>query len=147
MGAAGSELLETPCGPQPERTKPSAAQPSQVPLRKRKVEILADTPLHILWDSHTKPEMVGNISVSSCATYSELWTAVGRLYGDSSRVNRATARLIYQDKEDGDWLALVPDGPSFSMFAGTVAQVMVVVHDAKAQSRQRQNNYYPTTSQ
>ena len=65
---------------------------------------------------------VGTVAATSCASYSELWTAVRRVCGDS--VNRTTARLCYQDADD-DWISLLPDAP-FSIFAGSVKRLLVV---------------------
>ena len=80
------------------------------------------TPLEILHNSDGKPRGVGEVAASSCASYSELWTAVRRVCGE--HVNRTTARLCYQDSEE-DWMALLPETP-FPIFAQSVKRLLVV---------------------
>ena len=66
---------------------------------------------------------------STCASYSELWTALGRVVGEAT--TRRTARLVYQDAA-GDWLLLQPDGPAFSLFSSSVVRLMVVQDTKRA---------------
>lgn len=105
-----------------------STQPSLQPPKRKAPEVQPDTPVEILWSSRQKPEPVGRIMASTCTSYSELWTAVGRVCG--GKVSRAASRLVYQDKEDGDWLMLLPDGPPFNKVAGNVARVIVVVNQS-----------------
>lgn len=125
-----SEQPPKPPARPPLLTKAPSSQPSFRTERPASLpERQPDTPVEILWSSLSKPQPVSSkIMASSCASYSELWTAVSRVCGD--KVNRATARLVYQDKDDGDWLMLMPDGPSLSLFAKTVKKVLVVVNES-----------------
>ena len=114
------------------RAKSTGLPSTQVAYPKfKKAENSATTPLEILHgnSSEDKPRSVGTIAAASCASYSELWTAVRRVCGD--QVNRTTARLCYQDSED-DWIALLPDVP-FTIFSHSVKRLLVVCPKSKQQ--------------
>ncbi len=104
------------------RVKPPLSKDQGAQTRFKKAEPVASTPLEMLEGAAATPRPVGAVAATSCASYSELWTAVRRVCGES--VNRTTARLCYQDAE-GDWISLLPDAP-FSIFAGSVKRLLVV---------------------
>lgn len=104
------------------QTVPQTLPESQRRFKKR-VDV-ATTPLDILDGGDKGPRSLGHVPATTCTSYSELWTAVRKVCGD--QVNRATARLCYQDTED-DWISLLPDAP-FSIFSTSVKRVLIVVN-------------------
>lgn len=97
------------------------ARPAAARTKKSKwEEAPAGTRVDALREGKHMAEL-GTVLAASCASYSELWTAVG---GVCASATRASARLVWQDHE-GDWLVLLPDSP-FSAFARNVQRILVV---------------------
>ena len=117
--AKATRAAEPPA--QPRGRPPLPTDQGAQPKFKR-TEAAAATPLDVLDEPDGPPRAAGHVAATSCASYSELWTAVRRVCGDA--VDRTTARLCYQDVE-GDWVALLPDAP-FSIFSHSVKRLLVV---------------------
>lgn len=109
-GAPNRRKLEAP---------PSGSQPKKPKKEKQRI-----TPLDVL-GSDGQVKSAGGVTALCCVSYSELWTAVAAVCGD--RLNRASARLVYQDG-DGDWLVLLPEQP-FMLFSSAVQRLMLVPNE------------------
>jgi len=133
QNAAVAQPPARPQGPAPPRSdqgnglagaknrhKLETAASASLP-KKTKKESERTTPLDVL-GSDGQLKSVGGVTAVSCVSYSELWTAVAAVCGD--RLNRASARLVYQDRE-GDWLVLLPELP-FTLFSSTVQRLMLI---------------------